>query len=98
MIPFCDCTSGGLQLREMVSDVVASTFKSSGGMLGAAVRNCKRRIFMIKYKQETRNMYMTMQLTDCNPNSKKKTFLIIAFLNYELNTCYLSMQTRILSV
>ena len=57
MIPFWDCMSGGLQLRVMESDVVASTTKFSGGMLGAAVRNCKRTIFMIKYKQETCKVY-----------------------------------------
>ena len=44
MMPLCDCMSGGLQLRVMDSDVVASTIKFSGDMLGAAVRNCKRRI------------------------------------------------------
>ena len=41
MIPFCDCTSGGLQLKEMDSAVVASTVKLTGGMLGAAVNNGK---------------------------------------------------------
>ena len=44
MIPLWDCMSGGLQLRVMDSDVVASTIKFSGGMLGATVRNCKGRI------------------------------------------------------
>ena len=41
MIPFCDCTSGGLQLRVIDSAVVASTVKLNGGMLGAATRDCK---------------------------------------------------------
>ena len=41
MIPFCDCTSGGLQLRVIDSAVVASTVKLTGGMLGAAARDCK---------------------------------------------------------
>ena len=36
MTPFCDCTSGGLQLREIDSAVVASTVKLTGGMPGAA--------------------------------------------------------------
>ena len=41
MMPFCDCTSGGLQLRVIDSAVVASTVRFSGGMLGAATRDCK---------------------------------------------------------
>ena len=44
MIPFCECTSGGLQLRVTESDVAASTVRFTGGMLGAAVTDCKRRI------------------------------------------------------
>ena len=36
MMPFCDCSSGGLQFRVMDSDVVVSEIKFSGGMLGAA--------------------------------------------------------------
>ena len=35
MMPFCDCSSGGLQFRVMDSDVVVSEIKFSGGMLGA---------------------------------------------------------------
>ena len=38
MMPFRDCMSGGLQLRVMDSDVVASTVKFSGGMLGAKLQ------------------------------------------------------------
>ena len=41
MTPFCDCTSGGLQLREIDSAVVASTVKLTGGMLGAEAWDCK---------------------------------------------------------
>ena len=44
MIPFCECTSGALQLRVMELDVASSTVRFSGGMLGAAVTDCKRRI------------------------------------------------------
>ena len=41
MTPFCDCTSGGLQLKVIDSAVVASTVKLTGGMVGAAVRDCE---------------------------------------------------------
>ena len=44
MIPFWDCTSGGLQLKVIDSAVVASTVKLTGGMLGAAIRDCESKL------------------------------------------------------
>ena len=37
MMPFRDCISGGLQFRVMESDVVTSTVRFTGGLLGAAI-------------------------------------------------------------
>ena len=59
--------SGGIQLRVMELDVVASTTKFSGGMLGAAVRNYKGEYFMTKYKQETRKVYTVEPLLKDTP-------------------------------
>lgn len=41
MTPFADCISGGLQFSAMDPDVVPSTVRFTGGLLGAAVLDCK---------------------------------------------------------